>query len=95
MGILEELYYGNIQPRWEKPAAGSRCGKLESLVRRNRDRLYDTLTPTQITLFERCLESTGEYVDAKAQLAFTDGFCLAVKIMAEVMATDGIPSIDD
>lgn len=95
MGILEELYYGNIQPYEEKPVVGSRCDKLKSLMRKNRDRLYDMLAPAQITLFERCLESTGEYMDLKAQLAFTDGFCLAVKIMAEVMANDGIPSIDD
>ena len=53
------------------------------------------LTDEQKDWFERCKELEGEISELQEREMFSNGFCLAVKIMAEVMATMDIPSIDD
>lgn len=53
------------------------------------------LTNEQKEQFEKCKEAAGELPDVMEREAFANGFCLAVKIMAEVMDRMEMPSIDE
>ncbi len=53
------------------------------------------LDKEQTDWFERCKELNGELSELQEREMFASGFCLAVRIMAEVMSTMEIPSVDD
>ena len=88
MNILEELYYGVIgSPDYdiqdEKPYQ-----TLLSLVIRHESALAETLTEAQKETFHKFKDCVNDLHSMTERKAFTDGFSLAVKIMAEVMATE-------
>ena len=95
MGILEELYYGNIDPHTRRVQHDSQLGKMRALLVQNENKMRAMLTDEQKDWFERCKELEGEISELQEREMFSNGFCLAVRIMAEVMATMDIPSIDD
>ena len=95
MGILEELYYGNIDPHTRQVQPDTQLGKMRALLVQNENKIRAMLNEEQKDWFERCKELDGEISELQEQEMFANGFCLAVKIMAEVMNTMEIPSVDD
>ena len=84
MNILEELWYGNINPM-ETSQSESRPEYAEAmrLVNSNSERLKKTLTAEQKELFLRYCDSRTELSNITALDAFKTGFKLGVGIVIE------------
>ena len=95
MKIIEELYYGNIDSHTRRVQPDSPLGKMRALLIQNEKKMRDMLNEEQKDWFERCKELDGEIAELQEREMFANGFCLAVRIMVEVMSTMEIPSIDD
>ena len=85
MTTLEDLYYGNINPHERYIKRGSRVDKLVNLLCRNEDELTAGLTEKQKEIFEKFKDCSSELSCITEREAFSDGFILATRIMAEVM----------
>ena len=95
MKIIEDLYYGNIDPHTRHAQSDTALSKMRALLIQNENKMHAMLNDEQKNWFERCKELEGEISELQEREMFSNGFCLAVRIMAEVMATMDIPSIDD
>ena len=95
MGILDELYYGNIDPHTRRVQPDTQLGKTRALLVQNENKMRAMMNEEQRDWFERCKELEGEISELQDREMFANGFCLAVKIMAEVMSTMESPSVDD
>lgn len=95
MGILDELYYGNIDLHIQNGQADAQLRKIQALLIRDEDKMRSMLDKEQTDWFERCKELGGELSELQEREMFAKGFCLAVRIMAEVMSTMETPSVDD
>ena len=83
--ILEELWYGNIEPHEEIPVNN----QFLSLMGRNRERLEETLTEKQKELLEKYDESLNEMHSAQEIEAFTYGFRLGARLVTEAFMETG------
>ena len=95
MKILENLWYGNIDPQKKSIPKGSRMENALSLVVKNDDILRLMLSEIQKEQYEKLCDSQNELTDILEKEAFAEGFCIAVKIMVDVMNSMEIPSVDD
>ena len=85
MTTLEDLYYGNINPHERYIKRGTRMNKLVKLICKNEEELNSTLTGKQKETFEKFKDCTSELSCITECEAFSSGFILATRIMAEVM----------
>ena len=90
MKILEDLWYGNIDPQGRPIKKGSEIEHTLSLV----VKLCQMLTTEQKEQYEKLHDVQNKLSCLLEQEAFAEGFCLAVKIMVEVMNTMQHPSSD-
>ena len=95
MQIIEELYYGSISPFERAANTSPRARNLRELAKKNNDKMLSMLDQAQKDQLEKCRDVDIEISAMLEQEAFTYGFSFAVKIMAQVMGTMEIPSIDD
>ena len=95
MKALYELWYGNLDHRDKPIRRGSRYDKTLRLVAENQEALTETLSESQMALFMRYEEMANEFIDLREREAFANGFCLAAKIMMDVMESAEVPSLDD
>ena len=95
MGILDELYYGNIDLHTQHVQSDAQLRKIQALLICNEDKMRAMLNKKQTDWFERCKELGGELSELQEREMFVKGFCLAMRIMAEVMSMMEIPSADD
>ena len=94
MGILEDLWYGSINLCERKEYQNARIKKVAALVAKNESALKTILSDQQKEQYEKLRDCQKELTGLLECNAFAEGFCLAVKIMAEVMSTMEIPSVD-
>ena len=85
MRILEELWYGNIEPTEFGSSMSTEYKELRRLVDRNETDLHATMTDTQKELFTRYLESVLEYQTLSELMLFQNSFKLGARLMVEVM----------
>ena len=85
MSILEDFWYGNIEPS-EYDASSAKVYK-EALRRisRNEESLQDTLTDAQRKLFAQYLDSVREFQAMAECLLFQNSFRLGARMMLEIM----------
>ena len=83
MTVLENLWYGNIDPHEEILTENKRYKRLLSLMGRNRDELSGTLTDKQLETLEKYDEAMNEMHSVAEVEAFSCGFRLGVKLMIE------------
>ena len=83
--ILEELWYGNINPLEDSTDGNTEVKKLLSLVGRNRDKLCETMTEQQKADLAKYDDSVNEMYGIIEQEVFKYGFRLGAKIMLEVL----------
>ena len=83
MTVLEDLWYGNINPHETFLNGNCRFKHLLSLMGRNRDKLSDTLTEQQKELLEKYDEAMNELHSVTEVEAFSYGFRLGVRLMIE------------
>ena len=93
MTTLEDLYYGNISPHERYIKRGTRVDKLVKLICKNEDELTAGLTEKQKEIFEKFKDCTSELSCISEREAFSSGFILATRIMAEVM--QGLEEVED
>lgn len=85
MRILEELWYGNIDPTEYDTFSCKEYKKLRELICRNEANLKVTMTNEQKELFTRYTDAVREHQMTTDCLIFQNGFNLGARIMLEVM----------
>lgn len=85
MGILEEFWYGNIEPTEYDVAACKEYGEVLRLITRNEEKLLATMTDEQKELFSRYMDTVREHQTLAECLIFQSSFKLGAKMMVEVM----------
>lgn len=84
MRILEEYWYGNIEPT-EYDTSSKEFKKLQELIYRNEEKLRATMTDEQKELFEKYSDCMHEFQSITDCLIFQNSFRLGAKMMLEVM----------
>ena len=85
MRILEEFWYGNIEPTEYDTSSNKEYKKLVELICRNEEKLQATMTDEQKELFSRYTDAVREYQAMAECLLFQNSFKLGARIMLEVM----------
>ena len=83
MTILEDLWYGNINPHETFLIQNRQFKHLLSLMGKNRDKLSDTLTKQQKEILEKYDETVNEMHSLAEVEAFSCGFFIGVRLMTE------------
>ena len=85
MRILEEFWYGNIEPTEYDTSSCKEYKKLQELIYRNEEKLRATMTAEQKELFEKYMDCVREYQTITDCLIFQNSFRLGARMMLEVM----------
>lgn len=88
MRILEEFWYGNIEPTEYDTSSCKEYKKLLELICRNEEKLQATMTDEQKDLFEKYADCVREYQTITDCLIFQNSFKLGARMMLEVMVAD-------
>lgn len=84
---IEHLWNGTVTPCSDCGNGDPEIDDLLDLIQRNRDSLILTLNQQQNEIFEKYLDCAEEYTYLLSAHAFSDGFCLAAKLMTEALTT--------
>ena len=84
MRILEEFWYGNIEPT-AYDTSFKEYKKLLELICRNEEKLRGTMTDEQKELFEQYSDCVQEHDTITDCLIFQNSFKLGARMMLEVM----------
>ena len=85
MNILEEFWYGNIEPAEYDISPSKEYKEMLQLISRNEDKLLATMTDTQKELFVRYRECVLEYQTMAECLLFQNSYRLGAQMMLAVM----------
>lgn len=83
MQTISELWYGNIHPFEQCTYGDKRIKELMKLSARNHEELEKSLTDKQKEILEKLEECINEMHDYAEQDAFSCGFRLGVRLVAE------------
>ncbi len=86
MTLLDNLWYGNIDPHEKVLIESKRYKHLLSLMGRNQDELGETLTEKQSETLEKYDTAINEMHSITEIEAFSYGFRLGVRLMIEAIA---------
>ena len=84
MNILEEFWYGNIEPSEYDASPCREYKELLQLISRNEDNLLATMTDAQKELFSRYTDCVREYQTMAECLLFQSSFRLGARMMLEI-----------
>ena len=85
MSILEEFWYGNIEPAEYDSSPSKEYKEQLQLISRNEDKLLATMTDAQKELFTKYVDCVREYqTKAECQL-FQNSFRLGARMMVDVL----------
>ena len=87
MRILEEFYYGNIDPHERHFKKDDAFLELLRLASKNEQALTATLTEQQKETFEKCMMVHAEMCDFTERESFIRGFKLGLRFMVEAYQT--------
>lgn len=82
MSILEELWYGNINPSEDKEVSDEEK-RLVELMERHQEYLESKLKGKEIDEFKKYILCIDEYTSLVECQAFAIGFKLAIKLLKE------------
>ena len=85
MKILEEFWYGNIEPAEYDPSPSTEYKELLRLISRNEEALLTTMTDGQKEIFSRYQDCVREFQSMAECILFQSSFKLGAKMMLEVM----------
>ncbi len=85
MKILEEFWYGNIEPAEYDASPCDEYKDLLQLITRNKEKLLATMTEDQKDLFSRYTDCVQELQEMSERLLFQSSFKLGARMMVEVM----------
>ena len=83
MQTISELWYGNIHPFEQCTYGDKRVKELMKLAARNHEELEKSLTEKQKEILEKFEECLNEMHDYAEQDAFSYGFRIGLRLMAE------------
>lgn len=86
MNILEELWYGNIEPAEYDMSPSKEYKQMLQLISRNEDKLLTTMTDAQKELFAKYADCVRDYQVMADCMLFQSSFRLGGRMMLEVMA---------
>lgn len=90
MHILEDLYYGEINPFERKPAVSEQDKQLVQYISRHHQELLQHLSESDAVTFEKYRDCSME-LQRKMELdAFIYGFKLGGRIMLEIFTEENI-----
>ena len=84
MNILEEFWYGNLDPAEYYASPSEEYKEILRLISRNADKLLATMTDAQKELFSRYQDCVREYQAMAECILFQNSFRLGARIMIEV-----------
>ena len=85
---IHKLWYGDVEPFYMAGHGRTDIKRLEELMRRNLEKVDGYLQKESKEWLEKYCNCTAEHEALLAEQAFTDGFCLGVRLMAEAMADE-------
>ena len=85
VNILEEFWYGNLEPAEYDTSSSKEYKELLQLISRNEDKLLATMTEEQKELFTKYADCVREYQVLAECLLFQNSFRLGGRMMLEVM----------
>ena len=85
MKILEEFWYGNIEPTEYDSSSCKEYKELLKLIYRNEEKFQDTMTDEQKELFSKYVDCVREYQTMADCLLFQHSFRLGARMMLEIM----------
>lgn len=85
MRLLEEFWYGNIEPTEYDTSSGREYKKLQEPIYRNEEKLKATMTDEQKELYEKYTDCVREHQSITDCLIFQNSFRLGTRMMLEVM----------
>ena len=88
MGIIDELWYGNISPCDGGAKKGSECSELIGYVARHKDELQKRLNGEEKEILEKLIDCTNEMYGISEREAFAQGFTLGARLIIEVMTAE-------
>ena len=85
MKLLEEFWYGSIEPTEYDINACTEYKEVLFLITRNEEKLQATMTDEQKELFSQYTDAVREYQTMAECLLFQNSFKLGARMMLEVM----------
>ena len=85
MRILEEFWYGNIEPSEYDASPCKEYHDALKLISRNEEKLLATMTDEQKEIFSRYTDCVREFQSMAECLLFQNSFKLGARMMQEVM----------
>ena len=85
MSILEEFWYGNIEPTEYDASSSKEYKEMLQLISRNEEKLLATMTDVQKELFSRYQDCVREFQTMAECFLFQNSFRLGARMMLEVM----------
>ena len=85
MNILEEFWYGNIEPAEYDVSPSKEYKEMLQLISRNEDKLLATMTDSQKELFTRYADCVREYQTMAECMLFQNSYRLEARMMLAVM----------
>lgn len=83
--ILEEFWYGNLEPAEYDTSPSMEYKELLQLIGRNEEKLLTTMTDAQKDLFSRYQDCVREFQAMAECLLFQNSFRLGATIMLEIL----------
>lgn len=83
MSMLQELWYGNINPSEDKEVSDDEK-ELVELMARHQEYLMSKLKEKELDAFKKYVECCEEYTSLVECQAFEIGFKLAVRLLTEL-----------
>ena len=88
MNILEEFWYGNLDPAEYDASPSEEYQELIRLISRNEEKLLATMTDAQKDLFSRFQDCVREFQAMAECMLFQNSFRLGARMLLEIMETD-------
>ncbi len=88
MKILEEFYYGIIEPQPRSAAYRAETRKVVGLYERHKEKLLATLTDEQKECFQKFEDCLNEWRVIDDRYSFLTGFRTGVRIIAETFTAE-------
>lgn len=85
MNVLEEFWYGNLDPAEYDASPSEEYKELLQVIGRNEEKLLANMTDDQKDLFSRYQDCVREFQAMAEFLLFQNSFRLGARMMQEVM----------
>ena len=85
---IRELWYGEVNPSYHAGHSREDMKQLEDLMRRNLEKVNGYLQQEAKEWMDKYCHCADEHEALLAEQAFSDGFCLGVRLMAEAMVQE-------